>query len=228
MKIVISHGSGGIGTAETFARDFFESKGYEVHLIDYFTPHGIRNLAWGAGKYQDHHDCTFSEMFKVDFPEGDIIHIGFSLGAFLGIINHERFVHNYLFYPGCIAFTQSMLEKDYTNASVIVGTEDTGQNKYNAFKQLLKHPPAMHYYLAGAHHAFMITDIDRQFDMVRYGIPKGVMDQQEFDELKPNHKYLSERYGHKTLRTILKSNNDYRMQYLTMIEEEIREHRTKV
>ena len=37
MKIVIFHGSGGIGTAE-IARDFFESKGYEVHPIDYFIP----------------------------------------------------------------------------------------------------------------------------------------------------------------------------------------------
>ena len=59
MKIVISHGSGGIGSAETFARDFFESKGYDVHLIDYFTPHGIKNLWWSDGDLQDAHRILY-------------------------------------------------------------------------------------------------------------------------------------------------------------------------
>ena len=65
-----------------------------------------------------------------------------------------------------------MLEKDYRNASVIVGTEDTGQNKYNAFKELLKHR-LLNIIIWQEPYAFMITDIDRQFDMVRYG-NKGV------------------------------------------------------
>ena len=116
MKIVISHGSGGIGSAETFARDFFESKGYDV-------PHGIKNLWWSDGDLQDVHDVTFNEMADVEFPEGDIVHIGFSLGGFFGLINHERFIKNYLFYPGVQGITQELLDKDYSNAVVIVGTE---------------------------------------------------------------------------------------------------------
>ena len=32
MKIVISHGSGGIGTAETFTHDFFKDKGYAFRI----------------------------------------------------------------------------------------------------------------------------------------------------------------------------------------------------
>jgi|TARA_B100001093_G_scaffold228914_1_gene219530 hypothetical protein len=228
MKIVISHGSGGIGSAETFARDFFESKGYEVHLIDYFTPHGIKNLWWSDGDKQDDHDITFSKMFDVEFPKGDIMHIGFSLGAFLGLIHHKRFIKNYLFYPGCIAITQSMLDVDYSTATVIVGTEDNGQNKYNIFKDMLKHPPSSHHYAPHAHHAFMLDEIDRTFKMVRYGNLGKVLSQQEFDELKPNHKYLSERYGHSSKETTLKSDNNYRLQYLTMIEKEISEYNTKV
>ena len=43
-----------------------------------------------------------------------------------------------MFYPGCIAITQSMLDVDYSTATVIVGTEDNGQNKYNIFKDMLK------------------------------------------------------------------------------------------
>tara|TARA_Y100001954_G_C15810253_1_gene604820 strand:+ start:590 stop:1276 length:687 start_codon:yes stop_codon:yes gene_type:complete len=228
MKIVISHGSGGIGSAESFTRVFFESKGYEVHLIDYFTPHGITNLWWSDGDKQDAHDVTFSEMFNVKFPEGDLIHIGFSLGAFLGIVNHKHFLKNYLFYPGCIAIAESMLDVDYSNAVVIAGTEDNGQNKYAIFRDMLKHPPSKHYELPGVHHAFMVSHIDRSFDMVRYGNIGKVMNQQEFDQLKPNHKYLGERYGYETKRTILKSHNEYRLQYLNMIEKEIRDYHTKV
>lgn len=228
MKIVISHGSGGIGTAETFTRDFFVSKGYDVHLTDYFTPHGIKNLWWSASDKQDTHNVKFSEIFDVQFPEGDIIHIGFSLGAFLGLIHHKKFIKNYLFYPGCIAITESLLTVDYSNATVIVGTEDNGQNKYNVFRDMLKRPPSSHHYAPGAHHAFMMSDIDRSFEMVRYGNFGKVLTQQEFDGLKFNHKYLSELFGHTTKPTMLKSHNDYRLQYLTMIEKEIREYITTV
>ena len=70
---------------------------------------------------------------------------------------------------------------------------------------MLKHPPSKHYELPGVHHAFMVSHIDRSFDMVRYGNIGKVMNQQEFDQLKPNHKYLGERYGYETKRTILKS-----------------------
>ena len=226
MKIVISHGSGGIGSAETFARDFFESKGYDVHLIDYFTPHGIKNLWWSDGDLQDVHDVTFNEMADVEFPEGDIVHIGFSLGGFFGLINHERFIKNYLFYPGVQGITQELLDKDYSNAVVIVGTEDNGQNKYNIFKDMCKQPPPIQYSLAGAHHAFMIENINRSFDMVRYGNLGKVMDQEEFNQLKPNHKYLSERYGHTTQLATLKFNKEFRWQYLTIIEEDICEYNT--
>ena len=52
------------------------------------------------------------------------------------------------------------------------------------------------------------------------------MDQEEFNQLKPNHKYLSERYGHTTQPATLKFNKEFRQQYLTMIDEDIREYNT--
>lgn len=229
MKIVISHGSGGVGSAETFTRDFFLVKGYEVEIIDYFTPHGIKNLWWSDGENQDDHDISFKEMFdNVAFPEGDIFHIGFSLGAFLGIYHSDRFAGNYLFYPGVLGVTREMLEKDYSNTNVIIASEDNGKNKYETFKSMCSKPPSMHYYLTGAHHAFMITDIDRSFDMVRYGNLGKVMDDKEFEELRPNHSYLAGRYGYTTKPTTLKFHADYRMQYLNLIEEDISERATRL
>jgi len=222
MKIVISHGSGGIGSAETFARDFFESKGYDVHLIDYFTPHGIDRLRWSE-REPDNYNVTFKEMFNVDFPEGDLVHIGFSLGAFLGIVNHAKFVKNYLFYPGILGITQEMLDVDYSNASVITCGNDKGKYKYEKFKSLLKKPPLAEYMLPYTHHAFMIEDINFEFNMVRYNTTDNIMSSEEFSQLKPNHKYLSERYGHTTSYTHLLFDKEMRWQYLNHIEEDINE-----
>lgn len=222
MKIVISHGSGGIGSAETFARDFFESKGYNVELIDYFTPHGIDRLRWSE-REPDNYDVTFEKMFDIEFPRGDLVHIGFSLGAFLGIVNHTKFIKNYLFYPGVLGMTQKMLDVDYSNASVITCSNDKGKYKYDKFKSLLKNPPLMNYVLPHAHHAFMIEDIDFKFNMVRYNTTDNIMSSEEFSQLKPNHKYLSDRYGHTTTPTHLLFDKELRWQYLNHIEEDINE-----
>ena len=59
--------------------------------------------------------------------------------------------------------------------------------------------------------------------MTRYNTIGKIMDEQEFAELKPNHKFMSERYGYSNEKTILRSHHDYRNQYLQIIGEEISE-----
>lgn len=215
MKIVISHGSGGVGSAETYTKNFFEERGFGVILIDYFTPHGITNLRWHDTN-PDLYDVTFEEMFDVEFPQGDLVHIGFSLGGFFGLYHTEKFKHNYLFYPGVVGFTKEMTEKDYTNCHVIFGTEDTGKYKYDNFKSYMTHPPKSHYLLTNTHHAFMVSGIDRSFDMVRYNCSEP-MSKEDFSQLKPNNDYMSRRYGKKSSTQTLKSNLEFRDLYLNKI-----------
>ena len=59
--------------------------------------------------------------------------------------------------------------------------------------------------------------------MTKYNTIGKIMDEQEFAELKPNHKFMSERYGYTNEQTHLRSHNEYRQQYLNIIGEEIRE-----
>lgn len=222
MKIMITHGSGGVGSAERFTADFFRDKGFDVIVNDYFTQYGIEMLRWHE-HFPDNYEMSFVEMFEtIEIPDEPIYHIGFSLGGFFGIINHEKFVKNYLFYPGVLGFTEDMLNKDYSNAWVISGMEDEGQEKYDAFKEQCVKPPLSHYYLPDTHHAFMNTDLERSFDMVRYNIIGKCMSEEEFRSVKPNHGYMSETYGHSNQWTILKSNEDMRWHYLNLIYEDIK------
>jgi len=129
MKIMITHGSGGVGSAERFTADFFRDKGFDVIVNDYFTQYDIKMLRWHED-FPDDYEMSFVEMFEtIEIPDEPIYHIGFSLGGFFGIINHEKFVKNYLFYPGVLGFTEDMINKDYSNAWVISGMEDKGQEK---------------------------------------------------------------------------------------------------
>lgn len=222
MKILISHGSGGIGPAELRTRDFFVDAGYDVELLDFFTPHGIKNLHWGTRGRDNDPEIRFKEMFDIDFPKGPLVHIGFSIGGFLGLCHSDKFVKNYLFYPGVQGFTQEMLERDYHNTSVILGTEDGGKYKYDNFHTKAIHAPNS-YTLVGAHHAFMVTDIDRKVEMVTYGNNYGdLMTDVEFNELSPNYKTTIETYGEKGVRTAhLKYHSEFSMTYLNLIKEQL-------
>tara|TARA_B100000085_G_scaffold236431_1_gene225061 strand:- start:2240 stop:2923 length:684 start_codon:yes stop_codon:yes gene_type:complete len=222
MKIMISHGSGGVGSAELVTADFFRDRGFDVIVNDYFTQYGINMLRWHENSPDDY-ETSFVEMFEtIAIPNEPIYHIGFSLGGFFGLINHEKFVKNYLFYPGVLGFTENMLQVDYSNAWVISGTEDKGQEKYDAFKEQCIKPPLVHYYLPNTYHAFMNTDLERSFDMVRYNIVGKCMSEEEFRNVKPNHEYMSETYGHTNQQTVLRSNEEMRWQYLNLIYEDIK------
>ena len=223
MKIVISHGSGGVGPAEHYIKTLLENHGYDVYINDYFTPHNINSLRWSEIDPDDY-DVTFNELFNVSLPDEDMIHIGFSLGGYFGLINSEKFKKNILFYPAVLGYTQQMLEKDYSNTMVILCSEDPGKIKYERFHNELLTAPPLTYTLVGAHHAFMVEGIDREFNMTSYGGSYGgLMSDEDFKQLKPNHRYLSSKYTHKTRRAVLKYHKDYRHQYAQIVKEEIDE-----
>ena len=54
---------------------------------------GIDTERWSE-REPDNYDVTFEKMFDIEFPRGDLVHIGFSLGAFLGIVNHTKFIND--------------------------------------------------------------------------------------------------------------------------------------
>ena len=205
IMILISHGSGGVGNAEYFCAETFLKKGYKVSIQDYFSKHKIKNLWWNyEEEFIDNHNITFAEM--LDCPvTGKIIHIGFSLGGFLGILNAERFYKNYCFYPGIIGITNKMTNKDYSNTTVFTALKDEWCD-YDHFENAIGVAPNR--IQIDAYHGFMIPGKDKEITIAKYHFPKHVISDEEFNNLKPNHQQLS-KYGfdEKTIR--LQFNKEY-------------------
>ena len=74
MKIIITHGSGGPGTAEWNTSLYFEEMGYDVDVKDYFVDFDIRSLRWcdTPEHKQDNYNVTYKEMFdSIELPEDE-------------------------------------------------------------------------------------------------------------------------------------------------------------
>lgn len=221
--ILISHGSGGIGEAEKHTAKFFIEQGYKVGIIDYFRPYNIKKLWWNyEEKFLDLHDTTFDNMLRLthSFNE-EIIHIGFSLGGFYGIQNSEKFLLNFCFYPGIFCFTNNHIEKDYSNTTVFTAGQDTWCNNYQSFSSLCKVPPA-EIKIENAHHGFMIPDKHNKFTVAKYNFPVLPISLENFKSLKPNHYYLTEKFGYTPADIWLKYDKESCIMSLRHIKDRIK------
>lgn len=164
--------------------------------MDYFTKHGINKLSWEYDPVrQDRYTVPFKYMFDdAAMPSYDkIVHIGCSLGGFFGIYKSECFTRNYCFYPGMIAFTDQMLEKDYGNTVVITGELDTWCDNYHIFNNQCRNPPSL--VKVNATHGFMIPGKDKTIYIAKYRLPAHAMSETDFERMIPNHQWLSEKFG---------------------------------
>ena len=210
ILILVSHGSGGIGNAEWNTANFFLQKGYKVGLLDYFSKWNINKLLWTYRPVQDEYDITFNQILTdIKFPENNIIHIGFSLGGYLGILNNDVFTKNYCFYPGILGYIP---EKDYNNKTVIFAEKDNWCPSSNLFKNSI--------IAKDCYHGFMIPGKNRSIPVAKYNFPK-VIQYEEFKKLKANHRYLSNAYGHIEEKIRLQYDENHCIIYLNMILESI-------
>jgi dienelactone hydrolase len=225
LLVLISHGSGGVGAAEHATAEFFLQQGYIVGINNYFGKHNIQCLFWAEDDHvRDEYDVSFAQMLTdIDFPNYKIAHIGFSLGGFLGLLNVNRFVRNYCFYPGILGMTSSLIEKDYSNTTTFLATQDNWTKEgYDVFESLALAPPTK--VECDAHHGFMIPDKNREIFIAKYNLPKRVMKETEFAALKPNHFYLSKKYGHYMETILLQSNEKCSILALDKITQDLNEY----
>ena len=117
ILVLISHGSGGIGAAEYNCARYFLQHGYRVGLLDYFSKWNIPKLFWNyQPNRQDDYYVTFDTILtKVELPDEKIVHIGFSLGGYFGILNNQKFYKNFCFYPGILGLHD---DKNYDNTTL--------------------------------------------------------------------------------------------------------------
>lgn len=219
--ILISHGSSGIGAAEYSTAEFFLSKGYRVGLLDYFSKHNISNLWWNyQERFRDNYNVSFYEMLTdIVFPNEKIVHIGFSLGGFLGILNAEKFYKNFCFYPGIIGYTVSITQSNYNNTTVFNATQDEWCNSYKEFESLCNIPPKR--IDIDAYHGFMIPDKDKEIPIAKYKLPNNTMTVIDFCNLKPCHVWLSSKYGYDSKIIRLQHNKEFAIMCLNQIYKEI-------
>lgn len=221
--MLLSHGSSGPGESENRIAKFFLSHGYSVGIIDYFTAHGIKSLGWiDHGPCMDQYTATFKDIFDIDFPVHDkIVHIGFSLGGYVGLLHSERFIKNYCFYPGIIALTGQLLEKDYSNTTAIIPSGDTWCDNFFSFYNQCKSPPTVDI-AQDSYHGFMLPNKDREILITKYNTTGSVLSIEEFESLQFNCETLKTVFPDSVNQIIkLQSHPEYSIMYLNKILSEI-------
>lgn len=226
--ILISHGSGGLGYSEYNIAQYFLKKGFKVGLLDYFSKWNVDRLWWSNSKlYIDEIDVPFQKMLTdIDFPENKIVHVGFSLGGFLGILNSHKFYKNYCFYPGIIGFTESLISKNYSNTTVFIPEFDNWCD-YVPFENHCIFPPKK-VKVKNSYHGFMIKDKDKTFDVNKYNTPKYSMSEDEFNLLRPSHSYLSQKYNYTKETIRLLYNKKSCINCLNTIIKDLYEHNNNI
>jgi len=225
ILVLISHGSGGVGSAEYATADFFLKQGYTVGINNYFSKHNIKELYWTYDPPHhpsDEYDVSFLEMFtNVDFPDYKIIHIGFSLGGSFGLFNANRFVKNYNFYPGILGITSKLAETDYSNSTTfLAGNDNWCNDAYYNFEQIALSPPKTILF-NDAYHGFMIPNKNRPIYIAKYDFPKRIMKDYQFAQLKPNHCELAKKYSFTMTNILLQSNEKCSTIALELISKEL-------
>lgn len=163
QKVIISHGSGGLGSAEYELANFLDSLGVYVIFNNYFERNGIDKLYWCSDtRLYDTYNTSFQDILHMNIADDelDCLHIGISLGGYVGLYNAEKFKKNFIFYPGIIFLTDSLINKDYSNTEVFLAQYDNWcLQSYLDLHQSLQYPPNVHY--LSSYHGFMIPDKDK-------------------------------------------------------------------
>lgn len=193
--IFVSHGSGGVGAGEWNIANFFLKHNYSVALVDYFSKHGINKLFWDYRLHnQDNHTISFKQMFDtVTIPNfNKVVHIGCSLGGFFGLYHARYFAANYCFYPGVVAFTDTMLKQDYSKTTVVVAEKDTWCDNFFDFYNQCAIKPLVK--TVDCYHGFMIPNKNNTIPIAKYKLSATAVNDDDFAKILPNHKWLSSKY----------------------------------
>lgn len=199
--ICISHGSGGFGETEKYIGDYFNTLGYQVIFNNYLLDNGIEKLYWYNSKeFNDEYDVTLDELCNIVLPiDKPIIHIGFSLGGYVGIVNSDKFIKNYCFYPGILPMHRSVKHKDFSNTTFFLPQHDNWCTNTQLFINKLDTSPEIVY--INANHGFMLLNKDSEVEVLTYEFPIFV-DRNELDQFVFNHTTLTSKYKnqYKTVR----------------------------
>ena len=148
-------------------------------------------------------------LTDINFPNEKIVHIGFSLGGYLGLLNNDKFYKNFCFYPGILGY---LGQENFDNTTVIIAENDNWCTFNNTVVNT--------WIAKDCYHGFMIPNKDRDIPVAKYNFPTA-MTHKQYLKLIPNHNYLTSVYGHTEETIRLKSNEKYSIMYLNKILESL-------
>jgi esterase/lipase len=204
--ICISHGSSGFGETEKYLGNYFNTLGYEVIFNNYLADNKIEKLYWSNYKdFNDEYNVTLNQLCKIILPNKPIIHIGFSLGGYVGLVNADKFIKNYCFYPGILPMHHSIKNKDFSNTTLFLPEHDNWCTNTHQFIDALD-TPMKSITIKNTKHGFMLLNKNRSFDVITYDFPIFV-DTNELEQFLFNHNVLTNKYKHQYTTVNLQSDN---------------------
>ena len=194
--ICISHGSGGFGDSEKYIGNYFNKLGYQVIFNNYLAANGIEKLYWHNSTYfNDEYTATLNDLCSMVLPDNKpIIHIGLSLGGYVGIVNSDKFIKNYCFYPGILPMHHSIKNKDFSNTTFFLPEYDNWCTNTKQFIDTLD-IPIKSITINNTKHGFMLLNKNRSFNVLTYDFPMFV-NTTELDQFVLNHNVLTSKYTH--------------------------------
>lgn len=123
--LVMSHGSGGISDIDIDFAKIACASGYQVAIIDHFTPRGVKNQIWHSIEniYPSFDDRAY-DIYKVSsqYTTDKKLLFGISAGATASLFVSKDFDKTFCVYPALVAITEQMLEAK--NVTVVTGKDD--------------------------------------------------------------------------------------------------------
>ena len=221
-NIVISHGSSGLSISEIDISNTFLDQGFIVQLIDHFKTFSKKKFNWGyRDKYIDKEPINIEQLYRsLDclLPENNI-HLGFSLGGYLGLAFQSYFQKVYSFYPGYLPFDEQISYLKWDNIKIYIPEND---NWCLIPKEIQHFIPTDNIVIVNnCFHGFMSSKKDKVAHVSRYHFIKQFYPLHQLSKININYEGLdniSNKCDHIEVR--IKSNNNCRQRIINQIIED--------
>ena len=123
--LVMSHGSGGISDIDIDFAKIACASGYQVAIVDHFTPRGVKHQIWhDIENFYPNFDDRAYDIYKVSsqYDVNKKLIFGISAGGTAALSVSKDFEKTFCVYPALVAVTEQMLEA--TNVTIVTGNDD--------------------------------------------------------------------------------------------------------
>jgi hypothetical protein len=223
LTICISHGSSGLGETEYQISKFFSSRGYQVVYNNYFEKNSIDRMHWhNTLGFNDSYKVNLKKLCEFDNNNKNIVHIGLSFGGYIGLVNSDKFVKNYCFYPGVLPMEECIKNFNLSNTTIFLPEFDNWCKYPDDFFNNFSIAPNV-VNVANADHGFMSVNKDRIFEVIVYDFENLFVPAKELEDFILDHALLMNMYQSQKKMVRIKSNVELTQHYLSQILNDIRQ-----